>query len=122
MTVITADDITNQFDSNLAFLLSALLLRTKLPAELSERSWADVLGTLARHRMRAALLASPMHRSRRYRLREPLWESFTNASPVEDHVFPLDAWKLPLLTRARDEQWRFDAAGLFEFESLSFST
>lgn len=110
--MIAPKQITHAFDGNLAFLLGALLLRRDLPTEFVEKSWGDVLGTLARRRMRSALISSPMYRTRRYRLRQQVWDRFPDAKPLEDHVFPLDSWKAPLLARAKHENWRLDAASL----------
>ncbi|MDB5874637.1 MAG: hypothetical protein JWQ07_4079 [Ramlibacter sp.] len=110
--MITPSQITNAFDGNLAILLGALLMRRDLPTEFVGKSWDDVLGTLARRRMRIALIESPMYRTRRYRLGKQVWERFPDADPLEDHVFPLDAWKDPLLARAKHENWHIDAASL----------
>lgn len=111
MTIVDRD-ITNELDGTLVLLLGALLARRDLPSQFVNAPWNDVLGTLGRHRMRAALTATPGVPAQRYRLAQGLCDQFPGASVCEDHVFPLHAWKTPLLSIAEHEKWHFDVMGL----------
>jgi hypothetical protein len=103
--------ITNALDGTLAVLLGVALARRDLPAEFVHDPWRHALGTLARDNMAVAIAATPGVFAQRFRLHERL--SLFPGEPVHvDHVFPVNAWKAPLLTRATDEHWAYDFRSL----------
>jgi hypothetical protein len=114
-------EITNNVDAVLLQLLSALVARARFKHREGidrEGPFNDVIGTLARNRLRNAVQADGASDFRSYRL-APHWESvFPEASHHHEHVVPVHWWKPHLFHACGEEAWKLDAPSLLKLREL----
>lgn len=98
--------INNHIDATLVQILSALCTRCNIDYESQDLAVApfnDILGALARKTISSAIKKDGA-RMQRYQLCEELRSRFSLSAMEEEHVFPINLWKAPLLEAAKNEE------------------